>query len=61
VTCLRTSTAICSIDNLAIAAHANILGVSCSWSRSVFNIISTIVTTRKLTGDYGNSPRALQS
>jgi hypothetical protein len=62
VTCSRTSTAICSIAYAAIAAAANIPGGQLLIvAIIVFNVISTIVTTRNLTGDHGKSLRALRS
>ena len=58
----ETSTAICSIAYAAIAAAANIPGGQLLLVvMIVFNVISTIVTTRNPTGDYGKALRALRS
>jgi len=58
----ETSTAICSIAYAAIAAAANIpAGQLLLVAMIVFNVISTIVTTRNPTGDYGKALRALRN
>jgi hypothetical protein len=58
----ETSTAICSIAYAAIAAAAKVPGGSMLLiAVIVFNAISTIVTTRNPTGDYGKALRALRS
>ena len=58
----ETSTAICSIAYAAVAAAANIPGGQMLLvAMIVFNVISTIVTTRNPTGDYGKALRALRS
>lgn len=58
----ETSTAICSIAYAAIAAATNIPGGQLLLVvMIVFNLISTIVTTRNPTGDYGKAIRALRS
>ncbi|MGZ4218100.1 MAG: hypothetical protein ACXVS6_23945 [Solirubrobacteraceae bacterium] len=58
----ETSTAICSIAYAAIATVANIPGAhTLLLAMIVFNAISTIVTTRSPTGDYGKAIRALRS
>jgi hypothetical protein len=58
----ETSTAIWTIAYAAIAAAANIPGGSILLiAMIVFNVISTIVTTRNPTGDYGKALRALRS
>jgi hypothetical protein len=58
----ETSTAICSIAYAAIAAAANIAGGQVLLvAMIIFNVISTIVTTRNPTGDYGKALRALRS
>lgn len=58
----ETSTAICSIAYAAIAAAANIPGGQALLvAMIIFNAISTIVTTRNPTGDYGKALRALRS
>ena len=58
----ETSTAICSIAYAAIAAAANIPGRKALLvAMIIFNLISTIVTTRNPTGDYDKALRALRS
>ena len=58
----ETSTAIWSIAYAAIATIANIPGASILLiAMIVFNLISTIVTTRNPSGDYGRALRALRS
>ena len=58
----ETSTAICSIGYAAIATAANIPGGQFLLvAMLVFNAISSIVTTRNPTGDYGKALRALRS
>ncbi len=58
----ETSTAICSIAFAAIAVAANVPGGRILLvAMIVFNVISTIVTTRNPTGDYGKAIRALRS
>ena len=58
----ETSTAICSIAYAAIAAAAHIPGgQGLLVAVVIFNVISTIVTTRNPTGDYGKALRALRS
>jgi hypothetical protein len=62
----ETSTAICSIAYAAIAAAANIPGAQALLAamiifNAVSTIVSTIVTTRNPTGDYGKALRALRS
>lgn len=58
----ETSTAICSIAYAAIAAATNIPGGQLLLVVMIaFNLISTIVTTRNPTGDYGKALRALRS
>ncbi len=57
----ETSTALCSIAYAAIAAAASIPGAhSLLIAMILFNVISTIVTTRNPTGDYGKALRALR-
>ncbi|MGZ4233026.1 MAG: hypothetical protein ACXVVQ_16540 [Solirubrobacteraceae bacterium] len=58
----ETSTAICSIAYAAVAAAAHIPGGQALLVvMIIFNAISTIVTTRNPTGDYGRALRALRS
>jgi len=58
----ETSTAICSIAYAAIATAANIPGAQLLLVVViVFNVISTIVTTRNPAGDYGKALSALRS
>lgn len=58
----ETSTAICSIAYAAIAAAANVPGAQALLAAMIiFNAVSTIVTTRNPTGDYGKALRALRS
>jgi hypothetical protein len=58
----ETSTAICSIAYAAVAAAAHIPGGQALLvAMIIFNAISTIVTTRNPTGDYGKALRALRS
>ena len=58
----ETSTAICSIAYAAIAAATNIPGGQLLLvAMIIFNFVSTIVTTRNPTGDYGKALRALRS
>ncbi len=58
----ETSTAICTVAYAAIAAAANVPGGSILLIvMIVFNVISTIVTTRNPTGDYGKALQALRS
>ena len=58
----ETSTAVCSIAYAAIAASANLPGGQFLLvAMVIFNVISTIVTTRNPTGDYGKALRALRS
>ena len=58
----ETSTAVCSITFAAVAAAANIPGSQTLLiGIIVFNAISTVVTTRNPTGDYGKALRALRS
>jgi hypothetical protein len=57
----ETSTALCSIGYGAIAAAANIPGGQILLiAMIIFNAISTVVTTRNPTGDYGKALRALR-
>jgi hypothetical protein len=57
----ETSTAGCSIAYAAIATAANIPGANALLIAMIaFNLISTIVTTRNPTGDYGKALRALR-
>ncbi len=57
----ETATAIWSIGYAAVATSANIPGASVLLIvMIVFNIISTIVTTRNPKGDYGKALRALR-
>lgn len=57
----ETSTAICSIAYAAVAAAAHIPGgPEFLVAMIIFNAISTIVTTRNPTGDYGKALRALR-
>jgi hypothetical protein len=58
----ETSTAICSIAYAAVATAAGIPGGQALLvAMIIFNAISTIVTTRNPTGDYGKALRALRS
>jgi hypothetical protein len=58
----ETSTAICSIAYAAVAAAASVPGGQALLvAMIIFNVISTIVTTRNPTGDYGKALRALRS
>jgi hypothetical protein len=58
----ETSTAICSVAYAAVAAAAGIPeGQALLVGMIIFNAISTIVTTRNPTGDYGKALRALRS
>lgn len=58
----ETSAAICSIAYGAIAAATRIPGGhGLLVAMIIFNVISTIVTTRNPTGDYGKALRALRS
>ena len=58
----ETSTAICSIAYAAVAAAAHIPGGQALLVAMIIsNAISTIVTTRNPTGDYGKALRALRS
>jgi hypothetical protein len=58
----ETSTAVCSIAYAAIASAASILGgKALLLATIVFNVISTVVTTRTPIGDYGKALRALRS
>jgi hypothetical protein len=58
----ETSTAVCSIAYAAIAAAAGVSGGQILLvAMIIFNVISTIVTTRNPTGDYGKALRALRS
>ena len=57
----ETSTAVCSIAYAAIATTANIPGGQFFLvAMIVFNAISTVVTTRTPSGDYGKALRALR-
>jgi hypothetical protein len=58
----ETSTAICSIAYAAVAASANVPGSRpLLIAMVIFNVISTIVTTRNPTGDYAKALRALRN
>lgn len=58
----ETSTAVCSIAYAAVASITHIPGGSILLIvMVVLNIISTVVTTRNPSGDYGKALRALRS
>lgn len=58
----ETSTAVCSVAYAAVAAIARVPGGSILLIVTiVFNVISTVVTTRNANGDYAKALRALRS